>query len=79
MLLAIDEELERLRKIRNLLAGAPVDALWNPFARVAEGPKKRNLSEEARQRIVDAQRRRWAAAKGKTETYQASNGPIFAG
>jgi hypothetical protein len=56
---ALDEELDRLRKIRNLLAGAPIDANWNGHPRA----KKRFLSEEARQRIVDAQKRRWAAQK----------------
>ena len=59
---AIDEELDRLRKVRNLLAGAPVDASWNPFGNIRT-PKKRLLSDDARQRIADAQRRRWAAYK----------------
>ena len=29
----------------------------------AEKPKKRTMSEEGRQRIIEAQRRRWAAIK----------------
>ena len=61
---AIDEELDRLRKVRNLLAGAPVDASWNPFAQTRTA-KKRILSDDARQRIADAQKKRWAAYKAK--------------
>ena len=61
---AIDEELERLRLARNLLAGAPVDATWSPFSK-AHTAKKRFLSDDARQRIADAQKRRWAAYKTK--------------
>ncbi len=60
ILYAIDEELDRLRKIRNLLCGAPADGRWNASARGAQA-KKRVLSQESRQRIVDAQKRRWAA------------------
>ncbi len=54
LLRAIDEELERLRRVRDLLTsdGSSTDR-----------PAKRNLSAEARQRIVDAQKRRWAARK----------------
>ena len=55
LLRAIDEELDRLRKVRDLLAGDGTAAPGRPA--------KRNLSAEARQRIVDAQKRRWAARK----------------
>ncbi|MFZ1084107.1 MAG: hypothetical protein WAN35_03980 [Terracidiphilus sp.] len=34
-------------------------------AKVAKAKKRRTLSPEARQRIADAQRKRWAAQKGK--------------
>ncbi len=54
LLRAIDEELNRLRQVRDLLAG---DAPASP------AKSKRKLSDEARQRIVDAQKRRWAAQK----------------
>ena len=54
LLRAIDEELERLRRVRDLLTGDGGSAVR---------PAKRNLSAEARQRIVDAQKRRWAARK----------------
>jgi hypothetical protein len=62
ILYAIDEELDRLRKIRSLLSGAPADARWHTVARGLQA-KKRVLSDESRQRIVDAQKRRWAAQK----------------
>ena len=57
MLQAVEEELERLRRIRNLLTGAPIDLPPGLYA------GKRRLSPEARQRMVDAQKRRWAAEK----------------
>lgn len=52
----IDEEIERLKKVRALLAGE------NGF-RYAARPKRRPLSAAARKRIADAQKRRWAAQK----------------
>ncbi len=54
LLRAIDEELDRLRKVRDLLTSE---------SSPGSAPVKRNLSAEARQRIVDAQKRRWAARK----------------
>ncbi len=52
----INAELVRLRTIRDLLAGGTISG-----ATGSDQPgKKRNLSDEARQRIVDAQKRRWA-------------------
>ena len=54
LLRAIDEELDRLRKVRDLLTSD---------GDLHSRPAKRNLSAEARQRIVDAQKRRWAARK----------------
>ncbi len=63
LLRAIDEELDRLRKVRNLLAGEDAEnGSPSPLPLIG----KRNLSAEARQRIVDAQKRRWAAQKGKS-------------
>ncbi len=55
LLRAIDEELNRLRQVRDLLAGEDAAA--------AARKPRRKLSAEARQRIVDAQKRRWAAQK----------------
>ena len=73
MIAALDEELARLRQVRDLLAGGdsgePVKRKrGRPAKSVASKPavppaKKRNLSDEARQRIAEAQKRRWAAQK----------------
>ena len=63
MLFALDEELDRLRRIRDLLAGSPMDAI-SPSVSATHVTRKRQLTPEGRQRIVNAQRRRWAAQKG---------------
>jgi hypothetical protein len=59
---AIDEEISRLEKVRSLLQGSNGSKLF-----VSEGfsgaRKKRHLSPEARKRIADAQKRRWAKQK----------------
>ena len=72
MIAALDEELARLRQVRDLLAG---EAQEEPVKRKRGRPaktavkappppaKKRNLSDEARMRIAEAQKRRWAAQK----------------
>jgi hypothetical protein len=73
MIAALDEELSRLRQVRELLAGgAPEEPVKRKRGRPAKTAikttmapvtKKRNLSDEARQRIAEAQKRRWAAQK----------------
>jgi hypothetical protein len=50
----LDEEIARLTQVRTLLAGR-----YNGGHDVP----KRRLSAEARKRIADAQRKRWAEAK----------------
>lgn len=78
MIAALDEELARLRQVRELLSGgapeAPVKRKRGRPAKTAvktilASPvaKKRNLSDEARQRIAEAQKRRWAARKDVTQ------------
>jgi hypothetical protein len=57
----IDSEIGHLEEVRRLLSGAARIAV----AGSVPGRKKRTLSPEARQRIADAQRRRWAAQKAK--------------
>jgi len=54
---AIDEEIAQLRQVRDLLAGGGNSRSIRPAV------KRRVLSPEARKRIADAQRRRWAAQK----------------
>jgi hypothetical protein len=57
LIAAIDDEIARLTRARNLLSGRET-----VIAR-SSAPKRRKLSAEARKRIADAQRRRWAAQK----------------
>jgi len=67
----IDAEIARLTQIRSLLAhsGAIASKLAAPKAGKAavKKRKKRVLSAEARKRIADAQRKRWAAQKAKAK------------
>jgi hypothetical protein len=66
----IDAEIAQLNQVRSLLA--TTGTVSSKPAKTAKGkvgrPKKRRtLSPEARKRIADAQRRRWAAQKAKTK------------
>ena len=67
----IDAEIERLTQVRSLLANtglveAKVKELKGKKLE-AKARKRRVLSPEARKRIADAQRKRWAAQKAKTK------------
>jgi len=55
LLLELDNEIARLNQARNLLSGEP--------STYRAPRKKRTLSPEARARIAEAQRRRWATVK----------------
>ena len=63
----IDAEIARLTQVRTLLVNGAGD---NGFMSAGRGPsgarRKHILSPEARKRIADAQRRRWAAQKAKS-------------
>jgi hypothetical protein len=67
----IDSEIARLTEARNLLAKAGTAAPTPSSAKTKAGrgrPRKRRvLSPEARKRIADAQRKRWAAQRAKTK------------
>ncbi len=73
MLEAIDEEIQRLQMVRSLLGGeeTPARRGRKPKEPAAAAKKKvgrpagskRALSPEARERIAEAQRKRWAASK----------------
>ena len=69
----IDEEIAKLTQIRTLLAptGVATKKVALPKAKKApakaKGKKRRVLSPEARKRIADAQRKRWAAQKAKSK------------
>ena len=65
----IDSEIARLTQVRALLANTGISSASKsktPKAG-AKPKKKRVLSAEARKRIADAQRKRWAAQKAKAK------------
>ena len=70
ILAEIDAEIARLTQVRSLLAGTRTVSSSGPKSKTSKGPgrkKKRVLSPEARKRIADAQRKRWAAQKAKSK------------
>ena len=73
ILAQIDAEIARLTQARALLAnlgGTSVVATAPKVAKAVKATKrkKRVLSPEARKRIADAQRKRWAAQKAKSKS-----------
>jgi hypothetical protein len=66
LLRTIDDEITRLQQARALLAG-PGTGTRDARAKASPAAKKirrkRTMSADARQRIADAQRKRWAAQK----------------
>lgn len=62
----LDAEIARLQEAKHLLSGlsgnGSASGMRHPSA-AAAGRKRRVLSPEARQRIAEAQRKRWAAQK----------------
>jgi hypothetical protein len=72
ILTQIDSEIARLQQARKLLAniGNSVTSTGRAAKKrssKASSTKKRVLSAEARKRIADAQRKRWAAARAKAK------------
>jgi hypothetical protein len=70
ILAEIDAEIARLTQVRSLLAGSrsiSPSRTINKTKGPAKRRKKRVLSAEARKRIADAQRKRWAAQKAKSK------------
>jgi hypothetical protein len=78
ILTQIDAEIAKLKQVRSLLASTgkvavevtePITKKAKKAAKAAPAAKKakkrRVLSPEARKRIADAQRKRWAAQKAK--------------
>jgi hypothetical protein len=68
----IDAEITRLTQVRKLLAGSDAGSITAPKRKTKSAPAKttkktRVLSPEARKRIADAQRKRWAAQKSKSK------------
>lgn len=64
LLSSIDAEIKRLKEARALLAGTSTGTRGQRAPTVAPAARKktarRKLSPEARKRIADAQRKRWA-------------------
>ena len=69
ILAQIDSEIERLKQARTLLATIGISTKTRGAARKAAAKakprKKRVLSADARKRIADAQRKRWAEHRKK--------------
>jgi len=69
ILAQIDAEIARLTQVRTLLSSGSLSG--SVTTAKGKGPgrprKKRTLSAEARKRIADAQRKRWAAQKAKSK------------
>jgi hypothetical protein len=70
----LDSEISRLTQVRSLLANSAKATTKLPVSAAVKTPslpglrrKKRVLSPEARKRIADAQRKRWAAQKAKSK------------
>jgi len=70
ILAEIDAEIARLTQVRTLLGGAGSVASRVTDRQTKKAPSKsrrRVLSPDARKRIADAQRKRWAAQKAKSK------------
>ncbi len=72
ILAQLDSEIARLKQARALLAtigtaAAKAGRKAGKAAAKAKPRKKRVLSAEARKRIADAQRKRWAAVRAKAK------------
>ena len=70
ILAEIDAEIAKLTAARKALAGLGNTTLTTGAlkkVKVAPAKKKRVLSAEARKRIADAQRKRWAAQRAKSK------------
>jgi hypothetical protein len=69
ILAEIDAEIARLTQVRSLLAGSRTisSGTRSKTSPANRTRRKRVLSAEARKRIADAQRKRWAAQKAKSK------------
>ena len=62
----LDAEIARLVQVKTLLSnGRSISIGSHSGVKMATVRKKRTLSPEARRRIADAERKRWAAQKAK--------------
>lgn len=68
ILAQLDSEIARLTQVRALLANSAKTTTKFSLPKAGKGAKRRKkrvLSADARKRIADAQRKRWAAQKAK--------------
>jgi hypothetical protein len=67
ILQAIDEELERLHKVREILTDTSQTPARNKAkpALASQGKPRRKMSAKARRAIAEAQRKRWAKVKSQ--------------
>lgn len=63
----IDAEIGRLREVRAFLSGDKVAVKKSVAPAKKAKRRRRTMSPEARKRIADAQRKRWAAVKRATK------------
>jgi hypothetical protein len=68
ILAAIDAEIEKLQQVRDLLqevkgSKTSVERKSVPGAKASRKTVKRSMSPEARKRVAEAQKKRWAVAK----------------
>jgi hypothetical protein len=66
VLASIDAEIAALQQARALLIGSDTAAVKKKSSSKKPLKKKRTLSPEARARIAEGQRKRWAAQKKKS-------------
>ena len=70
ILAEIDAEIARLTQVRSLLAGSRTvhsSGTRTKTSPASKSRRRRVLSADARKRIADAQRKRWAAQKAKSK------------
>jgi hypothetical protein len=68
LLAGIDQEIARLQNARNLLTGSgETKHRGRPPGTGKKTARKRTLSAAARQKIAEAQRKRWAAQKKRSK------------
>jgi hypothetical protein len=61
----LDAQIARLEQVKKLFSSERSNQFGNHAANKGVRRKKRTLSPEARKKIADAQRKRWAAQKAK--------------
>ena len=65
MVRAIEGEIARLEQVRDLLLASTSERFTPLDERRADGKQPRALSADARRRIAQAQKRRWAKARSE--------------